>query len=402
MNYFHFLAKNPVVTVFPATNLIVDGKKCIPGGRTFFFDLESYEGCGIQHYGEVYAGCDSVVGLSSIFGQSSLFEELLLQQKRIERYFKIFEGIGLQTIIYNTPAQKEILKYYKLFDEVLTKIFQRSQKPNYKFMRDSRFLVEKIAQNRLNIDKKQLKHGTSYPDRVLYNIYKSSTGRYITKNKSFPIHNLAKEKRDILRPNNKIFVQMDQVAADFRCFLYVFSGDRTLPSMVSDLYTEVEGDTREEKKKNVYKMIYSRDVSSEIIGDLNVVQKVYKMITKETADNLVLQSPVFKRELLIPKSSENIDHLMISHVMQSITSDITVDACLKIFDILKNTKSFIAFTIHDAIVLDMTIEDYHDYMKKIKSVIEDTPLGRYFWKVTVGNSFGSMYHEGDFDWNRSY
>lgn len=398
MNYFHFFADRPLVTVFPSKELVVDGKVCVPGGRTFFFDLESYENCDIRNFGEVYAANDNLKEVVASFGNDSICDEFSSRLKRIEAYLKIYYGVDRAVVLKDTPIRGEILAYYGAFNKLLDKIFRRSQKQNYKFMRETRRFIETIAQRSLNIDRSNLKPGDYPVNKIVYNMYKSSTGRFITKPNSFPILNIAREKRGIIRPTNRIFAMIDQRAADFRTFLYVFADDRRPYEDVADLYEGVAGDSRDDKKKNVFRQIYGKN-SEGMLAEFDVFRKIYNMIFKETDDSLILLSPMFKRELVIKKNEENIDNLLISHLIQSLTSDVTLDACFKIEEVLKNTQSFIAFTIHDAIVLDLTIDDYYNHFADIKKVVEDTRLGRYFWKSYLGYNFGDMQNESDFNWN---
>jgi len=386
--------------VFPSKDLIVDGKQCIPGGRTFFFDLESYEGCDIRSFGEIYAGSDNVKEVIKSFGDDFIFGEFSDRLKRLESFFKIYKGIDYKTVIAKTPVKGEILNYYKSFNILLDKIFQRSSKQNYKFMREERRLVETIARRKLNLDQDLIGPGDVVHDRIIYDIYRGSTGRFITKGNSFPILNIAKEKRGILRPTNQVFVMVDQRCADFRAFLYTFAKDKREYELVEDLYEDIEGATRAEKKQTVGRLMYSHNRGDGLIADLGVLNQIYGMIYKETDDAVTLLSPKFKRELVVKKSEENIDNLLIAHLIQSLTNDVAVEACFKIESILKNTESFIAFTIHDAIILDMTIDDYQNYFEGIKKTIEETRLGHYYWKSYMGYNFGDMYHESDFDWEQ--
>jgi hypothetical protein len=388
LNYFHFPDKDPIVTVFPDKDMVVWGKKCVPQGRTFFFDSESYNFCDIRSFGEIYQGSDDIRKFFKYTDDEGSMAGLVEKGLKLKALLKNYPGVPLEQVVKHVIKKSDLISYYTHFSKLLDEIFTKQPKPNYKFMRDVRNFVEGIGQHTLNLDPSVQQQYRS--NQVLYDMYRSATGRFICKKDSFNILGLAKDKRHLIRPNNRIFVMFDQMSADFRTFLFVLSNynKRTLES-TSDLYEDFEGDTRDEKKKTAFQLIYGIE-ENDFLVENETYKKIREYIIRENEHEVILQTPFFHRELEFSKEKEHLYHYFISYLIQSLTSDITVEAAMKVVDMLKNTESFVAFTVHDAIVIDFTFDDYYKFFHKIASVIEDTRVGRYFWKASIGYNFGEM------------
>ena len=79
----------------------------------------------------------------------------------------------------------------------------------------------------------------------------------------------------------------------------------------------------------------------------------------------------------------------LSYLIQSTTSDIVIENAYKIMKLLDGKKSFIAFTMHDSIVLDFSKEEY-SLVREIKDRFEYNKLGRFLSTLRIGNNFGNM------------
>ena len=75
--------------------------------------------------------------------------------------------------------------------------------------------------------------------------------------------------------------------------------------------------------------------------------------------------------------------------MQSTTSDLLLKRAIDIFKLLKEKKSYVAFTLHDSLVIDMSLEDKH-MLNDLVSTFENTDLGKYKVNVSAGKNFGDM------------
>ena len=85
-----------------------------------------------------------------------------------------------------------------------------------------------------------IKHNKNTFPYVVYDPFKSKTGRLVTKN-SFPILTMDKNYRKILKPNNDWFIEFDFNAAELRVLLGLLGKEQP------------QEDLHEWNKKNVYK-----------------------------------------------------------------------------------------------------------------------------------------------------
>ncbi len=56
---------------------------------------------------------------------------------------------------------------------------------------------------------------------------------------------------------------------------------------------------------------------------------------------------------------------------------------------LKGSKSFVAFTMHDSVVLDFSKED-HAMVEELREIFETNMFGRFLSNVRIGKNFGDM------------
>jgi DNA polymerase I-like protein with 3'-5' exonuclease and polymerase domains len=86
---------------------------------------------------------------------------------------------------------------------------------------------------------------------------------------------------------------------------------------------------------------------------------------------------------------ESDDHHALNYIIQSTTSDLFLRQAIKVWEILKDRKSEIAFCIHDSLIIDYSFEE-NDILKDLVSVFSKTNLGSYKTNVSVGCNFGEM------------
>ena len=64
-------------------------------------------------------------------------------------------------------------------------------------------------------------------------------------------------------------------------------------------------------------------------------------------------------------------------------------SAIRVDKILARKKSFVAFCIHDSVVLDMSSED-KDLLEKMISAFSNTEFGNMKTSVSIGKNFGDM------------
>ena len=78
-----------------------------------------------------------------------------------------------------------------------------------------------------------------------------------------------------------------------------------------------------------------------------------------------------------------------NYLLQSTTSDQVLENVYMIQKILLGTKSKVAFTLHDSVVLDMAKEDAF-LLADIKKQFESTRWGNFKSTCKIGANFGNL------------
>lgn len=375
-------------TYFPNENLLFDGKKCPDKVDTFWFDKELYKNGSV--FGEVVKG-DRLKDLAEEF-DAQLY---LNAREQIETYCKVYSGLAPK-VLFNLIPDGVIRQYGNGLFSITESLLEKCSKPkNYDLLLEERDLVEDIWHRRLNVtgptpDKRIL-------PQIMYDMYRGVTGRLNHAPRSFPILSLAKERRGSLVPTNDLFVMYDMKSADFRTFLYMFANDPNAFNDKEDLYADIPGETRSDKKKKVFQTIYSSE-ENVFLKRHDVFSKALSKISKEDDRHIWINSP-FGREIRIEKAKGRAEHLIVSYMIQSITNDITIQKANQVRKMLEGTMSHIAFLIHDCFVVDFCNDDFDRLGLDIREAIQYCDLGRYYWHESYGETFGSMREPTDMEKN---
>jgi hypothetical protein len=373
-------------TYFPQEDLIFKGR-CLSGkSRSFWFDQELYD-LGSHTFAELFAKTDKVDKLAEEFG----CEKFIKAKDLISTYFKVYDGLDPDRIVYELIPELLLKEYGQgLFDITEFVLAKREKPKNVRFLAEERSLVEEIASREL-----RLLEATKgrVQNRILYDMYRGVTGRLNHARGSFPILSLAKEKRGILAPTNDIFVEYDMRSADFRSFLYLFTDNSEKWNDKPDLYEDIPGATRMEKKQKVFSTIYAYQENA-FLKRHDVFGKALSRIYHEDDQYVWILNP-FDREIRIDKAKGSLEHLIVSYLIQSTTNDITLRKALQVREMLKGTKSHVAFLIHDCFVVDFAREDYEKLGLDIREQIQYSEIGRFFWSEKVGETFGTLVSRGD-------
>jgi DNA polymerase I-like protein with 3'-5' exonuclease and polymerase domains len=79
----------------------------------------------------------------------------------------------------------------------------------------------------------------------------------------------------------------------------------------------------------------------------------------------------------------------LSYLIQSTTSDLTLDRAVAIDKALEGSRSKVAFIVHDEIVLDLSEED-KQRIPELKAIFENNKLGRFMANTKAGKTYGTM------------
>jgi DNA polymerase I-like protein with 3'-5' exonuclease and polymerase domains len=286
------------------------------------------------------------------------------------------------------------MEFCEIKNRITDHTFKTHARPkNYEFLYELAQLVGEMSHKKLNIDLSNLKESmASLRTRQLikkvkqaepcikYNIFGTKTGRLTTKKNSFPILTLDKSYRSMLKPNNDWFVEFDYNAAELRVLLGLLGKKQPVGDLhewnAKNVYRDLQD--REEAKKRIFAWLYnpnSKDyLSSRAYDRDSVVQKYYNQGQVSTFFNRTIPAD---------------DHHALNYIIQSTCSDLILRQAIKVNKLLENTKTNIAFMIHDSIILDMSADDEHMLDETFKT-FANTNLGAFETNVKAGKNFGDM------------
>jgi len=318
------------------------------------------------------------------------FENL---NERAKVFLKTFFNarINLDDVcFYDCVPEKFLLDYFSLKNEIAADVFENYKKPlNHDFMRDLIFFVDRISNQTLNIDMSDLdmsdeKTGVQKisldKNKVVYNPWGTVTGRLTTQKNSFPILTLNKNLRKCLKPQNDVFLELDYNASELRVLLGLLDQVQPEEDLHSWLAKEVFDDkyTREEVKKKVFAWLYNPTSKNKRLNAFfdrqAVLEKYY--------DGHKVVTP-YDRTVDVDEEKA------LNYLIQSSSSDMMLTAAMKLDKILSNKKSFVAFCIHDSIVLDIAAED-KELVENMREEFSKTRFGNFRTNMSLGLDFGDM------------
>lgn len=297
-----------------------------------------------------------------------------------------------ENCFYDLVPRQFLIDYSQIKCDIIQHIFSNVAQPeNYKFILELEKLLTDIKYRKLNLDKDMLRNELSDPKtlqfykkldsmdtEINYSQFSSKTGRLTTLENSFPILQLKKEYRKVIKPNGDFFLELDYNAAEVRTFLSL-SGKEQPPEDIHEWNRKTfDLASRDQAKKEFIAWLY---------GARSMHDKSFKKIYDTAAIKNYWNGKYIKN--IFGRTIESDEFHTINYVVQSTTADLVLRQALKINDILKDTQSQIAFIIHDSIVIDMKKQD----KSKINSIINaycDTQLGKYRCSAKIGANFGEM------------
>ena len=346
------------------------------------------------HYAYLWAGGLSIKDACP----EHLKTRLEIRENKIKAHFKSFSvaKVNFEDVcFYNLVPKKHLCHYFEVKNEICEWIFKNYERPkNYSFFHGAYLLVHDIAKNQVNINMHKLYNlaktdakakyllkwlqNNSHPT-VNYNLFGSVTGRLTTKVGSFPIMNLKKELKPIVEPKWDCFLELDFNASEIRTLLSL-SGQE-----------QPQGDIHEWHKQNIFKEELSRDEAK---------QRFFAWLYNPNSQTL--QSSSYDKEAILGRFyKEGKIHTIfgrqaacdtfhaLNYVLQSHSSDNCLERVSKINIFLRDRKSYVAFTIHDCVIIDLHRDDRH-LIPQLKEIFEDTKLGQFPSSCHIGKNLGDM------------
>ena len=285
-----------------------------------------------------------------------------------------------------------LLDYGRAKDKICAYIFSSFKKPqNYDFNVALAKVLTEIKNTKLNVDltplgarrhefkvRRFLKKMNTMAPYIKYDMQGTKTGRLTSK--TFPILTMDKEYRTILKPNNKWFLELDYNAAELRVMLGLLGK------------TQPQEDIHEWNLKNVYKGVGTREAAK---------KRIFAWLYNPASTD-PLSSGAYNREEILRshwdgtrvtthfnREIEADKHHALNYIIQSTAADLFLRQMIKVWELLKDKESQIAFCLHDSLVIDLAEED-QVLLHEIKEEFANTELGTFKVNVFGGKSFGEM------------
>ena len=322
-----------------------------------------------------------------------LKEEWNNLQSKLFNFYTSFQiaKVNLNDVcFYDLVPQKFLLKYCEVKNAICEWIFENCEKPpHYDLMKNILQLISEIKSRELNLNwdkidtmnvssRALLRKKNFISNKVEYNPWKTKTGRLATTSNSFPILTMSKESRRIIEPQNDLFVELDFNSAELRTALSLLKVKQPAIDIHDWILKNVFANkiSREKSKEKTFAWFYNLKASNkklEKIFDKNKILEYYYdgEFVKTFYDRKI---PVEERKAL-------------NYIIQSTTSDLVLTQAMKVNQLIE--KSFIAFIIHDSIIIDFHRAE-QDQLNEIIEVFSNTDLGKFKTNVALGKNFGEM------------
>jgi len=326
-------------------------------------------------------------------------QRYLYLSNKIKNTFKSYNFCGYNPRNYclDEMIDPEIVSdYFNLKNEAMKAVLQNFPEPkNYSQLEKIDEIVNSIASKKINLDlsevyrfssdnriKKIIKRYSSETAQVVYNMFGSTTGRLSTTPSSFPILNLKKQYRSMIKPQNDMFVEFDYNAFELRVLLALTGRQQPKEDMhdwnIKNIFHGTG--TRSEAKQRIFAWLYNPNSEDYLLSREYDREGLLK---KYFSDGKIINP--FNREI------EADDYHALNYLIQSTASDLFLEQVHKIYKILKKNKaeSYISILIHDSMVLDFAKKDYR-LLEKIKEEFKNTRFGEFKLNIQVGKDLGTM------------
>ena len=297
------------------------------------------------------------------------YQEMLESQKKAALAAKVDLS---DMCFYDILPDHVMYKWFSARNEAMINLVEKVKKPSdYGILHKIHVLTSTISKQKISVN--------GNPEKIQYDIYSSATGRLATARGSYPILSLNKQNRIEITPKNDMFLELDLNGAEIRTLLSL-CGKEQPDYDIHEFNKNIAAqdlETRQEVKARFFAWLYNpdaRDYSLEKLYDKSIYKKYYK--------NGYIETP-FGRKLEVEERKA------LNYLTQSTTSDIVLESAYKIMKFLKDKKSFIAFTMHDSVVLDFVREEHH-LVQEIKDIFETNMFGRFLSTVSIGKDYGSL------------
>tara|TARA_R110002074_G_scaffold273140_2_gene444725 strand:- start:1625 stop:2815 length:1191 start_codon:yes stop_codon:yes gene_type:complete len=286
-------------------------------------------------------------------------------------------------------------EYCEMKNKITEHVFKTHEKPeNYDFLVDLTKVLHDMKHRKIQIDpwalrdimhQKRARNFTQKLSQISlscdYNIFGTKTGRLTTKKNSFPVLTMDKKFRKVVTPTNDWFVSLDFNGAELRTFL-----------ALSDM-EQPDFDVHDWNRKNVYKSTLTREDAKERFFAWLYNPKSQDLMSERAYNKDAVMEKHWWNGAITNAFGRTIAadaHHAMSYLIQSTCSDVVLRQMIKLDRYLSDKASFVAFCVHDEVVLDMENSECSSLVNVLVEHFSNTALGKFGVNVKYGKSYGDM------------
>jgi hypothetical protein len=300
-----------------------------------------------------------------------------------------------ENCLYDAVPEYFLFQYLEAKNKITKHVLETHPRPeNYQAMYNLVEMLSSIRSQTVSVDINPIRHllssvrGMNF-HRALqtvnhvcdYNPWGTITGRLSTNPNSLPILTMNKEFRACIKPKNDYLVELDFNAAELR----------TLIALTGEEQPQI--DIHEWNRKNIYRSIGSREDAKKRIFAWMYNSKSEDFLSNRAYDKETVKDKYWdgsRIETDYGRVIENVDeHHALNYIVQSTTIDMVHEQAHKVYELLKGTKSNIAFLIHDAVYIDLAAEDRYELLNLLDT-FQKTRYDVFKVNVSAGRNLGEM------------
>ena len=325
---------------------------------------------------------------------SEAWETINGRMKAFLRAFTTAKVDLTQNCFFDLVGDQFLREYCEMKNKITEYVLESCEKPqNYDFLVDLTRVLHDIRHRPVQVDPWALrdivheKRARQFVQKLGqislscdYNIFGTKTGRLTTRKNSFPILTMDRRFRKVVAPTNDWFVSLDFNGAELRTFL-ALSG-----------IEQPDCDVHEWNRENVYRGEGTRDEVKERFFAWLYNPKSKDFLTDRFYDKeRVLSKHWDKRAVSNPFGRTILagEHHAMSYLIQSTCSDVVLRQMIVLDRFLQEKESFVAFCVHDEVVLDVT-DAGCALINEMVEYFSNTPLGKFGVNVKYGKNYGDM------------
>ena len=351
-------------------------------------------------YAEIYAQGKSLEDMCPEYLRED-WEEICTKLKSFLLSFSIAKVNLRHNCFFDLVPEKFLREYCQIKNQITDYVISESPKPaNYKHLVAVNTMIRDIESQPLDINMDSIlprvsdikvsnfvKRIKSCDKAIRYNLFGTVTGRLTTRKNSFPILTMSKDHRQVLKPSNDCFIELDYNGAELRVLLALLGYDQPKHDVHQwNLDNVFENKvTRAEAKTLFFAWLYGSR-SDDVKRHSSLLKEKYNKdsLIDKYWDGHIIRTP-FDRDVVSPK------HKALNYLVQSVAADLALEQATKVWALLKKNraKSKVAFIVHDALVIDFDLED-RELFKEVQDIFSLTRFGKFPVNKSIGKDFGSL------------